>query len=103
MVEAGSVTESEPRYDVALSFAGEQRSYVEAVAGALRDSGIKVFYDDYEKTALWGRDLYTHLDYVYRQAARFCVTFVSADYWLFRKWSAGEGVTDREVGVVSLR
>lgn len=80
MVEAGSLTESEPRYDVALSFAGEQRSYVEAVAGALRDSGIKVFYDDYEKTSLWGRDLYTHLDYIYRQAARFCVTFVSADY-----------------------
>jgi hypothetical protein len=70
----------EPRYDVALSFAGEQRSYVVHVAEILRDSGIKVFYDDYEKTALWGKDLYSHLDYVYRTASRFCVVFISEAY-----------------------
>jgi hypothetical protein len=70
----------EPRYDIALSFAGEQRQYVEAVAGLLRDGGIKVFYDDYEKTALWGKDLYRHLDYVYREASRFCILFISETY-----------------------
>lgn len=45
------------RYDVALSFAGEERPYVEAVADALRNAGVKVFYDDYEKVTLWGKDL----------------------------------------------
>ena len=67
-------------YDVCLSFAGEQRKYVEQVASALRDRGIRVFYDDYEKTNLWGKDLYTHLDDIYQNAARYCVLFASKNY-----------------------
>ena len=35
-------------YDVALSFAGEQRAYVLQVAQGLRTHGVRVFYDDYE-------------------------------------------------------
>jgi len=50
------------RYDVCLSFAGEQRSYVELVAGALKSSGLRVFYDLDEKVELWGKDLPEHLD-----------------------------------------
>jgi hypothetical protein len=74
------MAEKEPPYDVALSFAGEDRRYVEQVADALKDAGIRVFYDDYEKVSLWGRDLYSHLDYVYRIASRYCVIFISKDY-----------------------
>ena len=55
-------------YDVALSFAGEQRAYVEKVAAALRRRGHRPFYDDYEKASLWGKDLYEHLDCVYQKA-----------------------------------
>lgn len=33
------------KYHVALSFAGEDRCYVDAVAAKLRDAGVKVFYD----------------------------------------------------------
>lgn len=69
-----------PRYDVALSFAGEQREFVHATAEALRDAGINVFYDDYEKVTLWGKDLYSHLDWVYREASRYCVLFISEAY-----------------------
>jgi TIR domain len=72
--------ESEQEYDVCLSFAGEQRDYVEQVASRLREEGIRVFYDDYEQVSLWGKDLYEHLDWVYRKAARYCVLFASADY-----------------------
>lgn len=68
------------RWDVALSFAGEQRTYVEKVASTLRLRGIRVFYDDFEKVSIWGKDLYEHLDYVYRVAARYCVLFISEDY-----------------------
>lgn len=68
------------KYDVCLSFAGEQRYYVERIADGLRRRGVKVFYDGYEKASLWGKDLYQHLDLVYRQAARYCVIFVSVDY-----------------------
>jgi len=35
-------------YDVALSFAGEDRAYVEKVAKYLKEKDIKVFYDDCE-------------------------------------------------------
>ncbi len=68
------------KYDVCLSFAGEQRDYVAAVAEKLRSDGVKVFYDEYEKAALWGKDLYEHLAWVYGKAARYCIVFVSIDY-----------------------
>jgi hypothetical protein len=67
-------------YDVCLSFAGEQRKYVEEVASALKENGVRVFYDDYEKVTLWGKDLYEHLDYIYSRAARYCILFTSSDY-----------------------
>ena len=67
-------------YDVCLSFAGEERSYVEMVAGGLKERGVKVFYDNDETAQLWGKDLAEHLDYIYRKASRYCVMFVSEAY-----------------------
>ncbi len=58
----------EPRgfkYDIALSFAGEDRDIVEHFASILRDRGIKVFYDAWEAAKLWGKDLYQYLDDLY--------------------------------------
>jgi hypothetical protein len=72
----------EPRYpyQVALSFAGEDRPYVAGVARLLRNRGLRVFYDDYERASLWGKDLYVHLDDIYRNKARFCILFLSKAY-----------------------
>jgi hypothetical protein len=69
-------------YDVCLSFAGEQRDYVERIAAALKDAGLEVFYDQDEDIApkLWGRDLAEYLDYIYREGSRFCLMFISKDY-----------------------
>jgi TIR domain len=67
-------------YDVCLSFAGEQRTYVDEVADALQAAGVRVFYDDYQRAQLWGKDLYEHLDFIYRRAARYCVLFISKEY-----------------------
>ena len=67
-------------YDIALSFAGEDRSTAEALANHLSGDGIRVFYDAYERAALWGVDLYQHLQSVYRDKARYCVILVSAAY-----------------------
>jgi hypothetical protein len=67
-------------YDVCLSFAGEDRPYVGRVAAALKSRGVRVFYDEYEKVGLWGKDLYVHLDDVYRNSARYCVLFASSSY-----------------------
>jgi hypothetical protein len=53
-----SETESDSyAYDVCLSFAGENREYVEATAAELRKRGVRVFYDKYEQAELWGKDL----------------------------------------------
>lgn len=70
----------EYEYDVCLSFAGEQRTYVEHVAEQLTRIDIRVFYDMYEQANLWGKDLYEHLDEVYQQKAKYCLLFISADY-----------------------
>lgn len=69
-----------PKYEVALSFAGEDRDYVEQVARELRGRGISVFYDGYEETTLWGKNLYDHLRYIYSEAANFTVMFISEFY-----------------------
>lgn len=87
LVNVGSV--DNPRYDltgsaggyeVVLSFAGEQRAYVEAVAAALQRHGVTCFYDSYEIHTLWGKNLIEHLQQVYGGTARFCVMFISNAY-----------------------
>lgn len=68
------------RYHVALSFAGEDRGYVEQVANHLRRAGVEVFYDKYEQVDLWGKDLYEHLSDVYKNKALYTVMFISEHY-----------------------
>jgi hypothetical protein len=70
----------EYKYDVTLSFAGEDREYVEKVANTLLENNVKVFYDKFEEVDLWGKDLGLHFDYVYRKGAKYCVPFISEHY-----------------------
>jgi|ERR1041384_219173 hypothetical protein len=67
-------------YDVALSFASEDREYVGQVARALQQNGLKVFYDAWEEQNLWGKDLYPHLNEVYSDRARYTILFISRNY-----------------------
>jgi hypothetical protein len=67
-------------YDIALSFAGEQRKQVEEIAQCLEAAGVQVFYDNFSKAQLWGNDLYQHLSAVYQNKARFCIIFISKEY-----------------------
>ena len=67
-------------YDIALSFAGEQRGLAEAIAQRLTESGIKVFYDGFEKANLWGTNLYDHLHEVYFRRAKYCLLIASKEY-----------------------
>src|SRR5260221_5973461 len=67
-------------FEVALSFAGEDRQYASQLAKVLRRRGVKVFFDEYEKYTLWGKNLYTHLSEVYQSKARYCVLFISKHY-----------------------
>ncbi len=68
------------KYDVALSFAGEDRQYAKKLADLIDAGGYSVFYDEYELVKLWGENLYEHLSSVYKDQARYCVMFLSEHY-----------------------
>ncbi len=67
-------------FDVALSFAGEDRAFASELAERLLHGGVRVFYDRYAEADLWGKDLYQHLQSVYRDKAKYCVVIVSRHY-----------------------
>src|SRR5580704_1265190 len=67
-------------FDVALSFAGEQRDIALSLKIACETQGLKVFYDDDKKWDLWGKDLFDRLTEVYFKQARYCVILVSKEY-----------------------
>lgn len=76
-------------YDVALSFAGEDRSFVEDCVEILRSLNINVFYDNYEKEILLGKNLYSYLADIYQNRAHFAVVFVSKSY-KEKRWTKHE-------------
>ena len=77
------------KYDVAVSFAGEDRPLVEEFVNILAAHHVSVFYDSWEQASLWGKDLYQYLDLIYRQAAEYCVIFVSRHY-VEKAWTKHE-------------
>jgi len=74
------------QWDVALSFAGAQRPYVEQVASALKARGVSCFYDADEQIELWGKYLAEELPAIYGEQAVVVVVFVSAEY-AARDWT----------------
>jgi hypothetical protein len=78
-----------PSYQVALSYAGEQRDYVEAVARALQSRGIAVFYDRFEAVTLWGKDGMEFFHRLFAADAAYVVMFISKEY-VAKKWTRHE-------------
>ena len=74
------------QWDVALSFAAEQRDYVERVARALQAQGVRCFYDADEQIELWGKYLAEELPRIYAEESAAVVVFVSAEY-AARDWT----------------
>lgn len=82
-------------YDVAISFAGEDRAFVNGLAEALHTNhGLRVFYDDYEQAKLLGEVLTEYLIDIYKNKARYCVLIVSKHYkekrWTQHEWRAAQ-------------
>ena len=77
------------KYDVALSFAGEDRKYVEEVALFLKKKNIAVFYDYFEEEALWGKNLISYLEEIYTNKSKYCVVFIS-QYYVQKEWTCYE-------------
>ena len=70
----------EKEFQIALSFAGEDRKYVDEVASLLKSSGISVFYDLFEEANLWGKNLYDYLIEIYQNKALYTIMFISKNY-----------------------
>jgi hypothetical protein len=77
------------RYDVAISFAGEDRRFAEDIAEILRVHGVRVFIDSFEQADLWGKNLFEHLHQVYSTQARFCLMLISHHY-VEKMWTVHE-------------
>jgi len=86
-------------YDVAISYASEDRNYAQQLAQNLSERGIKVFYDEFEQDSLWGKDLAVYLHKIYSISAKYCVIFVSKSY-VSKAWTTHELRSALERGVI---
>lgn len=76
-------------YDIVLSFAGEDRDYVETLRSHLERKNIGVFYDNDEVDDLLGKDLIDHLADIYGKQALFCAMIISK-YYPLKRWTNHE-------------
>lgn len=74
------------QYHVAISFAGENRVFAEAVAEGLRSNGLEVFYDEFYREKLWGEELPVKLGEIYSDASQFCIMILT-NHYLEKMWT----------------
>jgi len=65
-----------------ISFAGEDREIAKNLAGKLQnklvnDRTVKVFYDEFYKSELWGKELTEYFQKAYGHDSRFIVLLLS--------------------------
>lgn len=80
---------SEKQYQVAISFAGEQRAYAEALARHLSTYGVAYFYDAENEVALWGKNLAEEFQKIYSKKAQFVLMLISKEY-VAKQWCRHE-------------
>lgn len=96
-------------YEVAISFAGEQRSYAAALARHLSRYGIAHFYDADNEAHLWGKNLAEEFHGIYTSKSRFVLMLVSKEY-IEKQWcrherrsAIAEGLKRKEEFILPLR
>lgn len=67
-------------FDIAVSFAGEDRPIVQAIVDGLRSADVRTFYDHHYAVEMWGEDLVEYFDALYGKRARFMLMMVSRHY-----------------------
>lgn len=67
-------------FDVAISYAREDKNIALEIAEKLKKQGIKVFYDDFFKAEIWGRALDEYFNEVYGRKSKFIIILVSKNY-----------------------
>lgn len=87
--------EFQHRYDFALSFAGQKRDVAEALAVALAEHDVEVFYDRNEQHRILAENVEDYLLPIYQSEARFVVPLLSSEY-PERVWARIESDAFRE-------
>jgi len=85
-------------YDLALSFAGQDRAAAEEFAGLIRDKSLKIFYDEIQAGAPPEGEMLAHLVNIYKRKARYCVMFLSSDYPL-KTWTEAQRTSVQQVAL----
>lgn len=85
-VAAAAPVQTAKPYEIAISFAGENRQFVGQVATELDSKGVRVFYDEFERVRLLGKDLVAYFAEVYGKQARFCAMFIS-EHYVHKAWT----------------
>jgi hypothetical protein len=104
-----SISEVSFDFDLAVSFAVEDREYVEEFVEKLKAAGLRVFYDSDYQSEMWGEDLVEFFDKVYRLQSKYAVLFLS--HWYAQKmWTRQErrsalarALTERAAYVLPIR
>lgn len=102
------MVEEQHEFDIAVSFAGEDRNYVSEVVGGVKD-GVKVFYDEDYAVEAWGEDGVEYFSDVYLSRAKYAVMFVSQHYaakmWtnVERRAALARAATQRSAYILPVR
>lgn len=96
-------------YDVALSFAGEDREFADHLRNYLEEHDLSVFYDKSEESKIMANDVEAVLGPKYSTESRFVVAILGEKYGL-KKWTLFESDNYRHriekfevIPIVSLR
>jgi len=104
----GEESEQEREFDVAVTFAGEDRAYVSEVVAAVKGD-LKVFYDETYQAEAWGEDGVEYFTNVYMHRARYVVMFISRHYaekmWtrLERRAALAQAAMQRQAYILPVR
>lgn len=92
-------------YDIAFSLAHEQHEYVDVVfeelIKLLPDTKIFYYRDEEQEVKMWGKNMFEHLQSIYRDCSGIVIIFISKEYiekkWARHEWrSVQEAILDRK-------
>lgn len=69
-----------PRFDFALSFAGDERALARDLAHHLTRAGVRVFFDETFEHEMLGLDGADYLNRVFFEQSRYCIALISENY-----------------------
>lgn len=68
------------KYDIAISYASEQETFVSNVCSILKEEGLNVFFAPQSKGEIIAQDMVKRFYKIYRYECNFVAAFVSPDY-----------------------